>query len=215
MELISKIALIFHIAAGFAALITGAISILTQKGGKIHRTTGKIYYWAMSLVALTALVISVYKGITFLFLIAIFSYYMTFTGYRTLQFKKISGDKIGKIDWIMLIFSALTGIGMIIISLMKWIILPEVVGVFGVVMCSFSFRDYKYFVEQAQEKKKWLFRHIGRMCGAYISTFTAFLVVNVNTDPAYIAWLAPTFVGTPLIAYYIRSYKIKLSKQVS
>ncbi len=212
MELISKITLFIHIAAGFTSLVTGAISILTQKGGKAHRSAGKIYYWAMSLVALTAVIISVYKGITFLFLIALFSYYMTFTGYRTLKFKKISENPIGKIDWIMLFLSTLTGVSMIVSSLMNLVDLPEAVGVFGVSLCVFSVGDYRYFKGHLPDKKQWLFRHIRCMCGAYIATFTAFLVVNVHTEPAYIAWLAPAVVGTPLIVYYIRRYKMKFEK---
>ena len=38
--------------------------------------------------------------------------------------------------------------------------------------------------------------------GGTIATVTAVLVVNVNTNPVWIAWLAPTVVITPLIFYW-------------
>lgn len=45
----------------------------------------------------------------------------------------------------------------------------------------------------------WLPWHIGLMCGSYISFSTAFLVVNLGLGSP-LAWIAPTVVGTPLIA---------------
>ena len=45
----------------------------------------------------------------------------------------------------------------------------------------------------------WLTWHIGLMCGSYISFVTAFLVVNLGLGSP-LAWIAPTLIGTPLIA---------------
>lgn len=213
MELFIKITLFFHIAAGFTALLTGGFALGTQKGGKNHLLAGKIYYWAMTLVAITALVVAAYKGITFLFLIAIFSYYMTFTGYRTLQQKRLNnGKNVAKVDWIILIISGLTGLAMVLSGIFKLVSIPEAIIVFGVIMLGFSFNDYRYFTGKISDNKEWLYRHIGRMCGAYIATFTAFLVVNVHTNPAFIAWIAPTVIGTPIIAYYIITNRRKFNK---
>jgi hypothetical protein len=46
----------------------------------------------------------------------------------------------------------------------------------------------------------WLPWHISFMCGSYISLTTALLVVNLGTG-APIAWILPTAIGSPLIAY--------------
>ncbi len=43
----------------------------------------------------------------------------------------------------------------------------------------------------------WLPRHVGLMCGSYVSLVTALLVVNWHSP---LAWLLPTVIGTPLIA---------------
>ena len=46
----------------------------------------------------------------------------------------------------------------------------------------------------------WLLWHINLMCGSYISFVTAFLVVNLGFG-SIAAWVAPTIVGSPLIAW--------------
>jgi hypothetical protein len=38
------------------------------------------------------------------------------------------------------------------------------------------------------------------MCGSYISFLTAFLVVNLGLGSP-LAWIAPTLIGTPMIAW--------------
>ena len=45
----------------------------------------------------------------------------------------------------------------------------------------------------------WILWHLNLMCSSYISFVTAFLVVNLGLH-SLIAWIAPTLVGTPLIA---------------
>ncbi|MCU0392917.1 MAG: hypothetical protein MUE81_17550 [Thermoflexibacter sp.] len=213
MELVSKVSLIIHIIAGFTALATGAVAIFTKKGGKAHTSAGKIYYWAMTLVAITALILSLYKNIIFLLLIAIFSYYLTFTGYRSLKIKLLKeGEGVKALDWGILVVSTITSLVMIGMSLAQMLPLPQAVGLFGVSLLILSVDDYLFFTKKKAEKQQWLYRHIRRMCGAYIATFTAFLVVNIETNPAYLGWILPTVIGTPLIAYTIRTYKKKFQK---
>src|SRR5258708_6396890 len=67
---------VVHISAGFMAFFLAPAALITAKGGKQHRRWGKIYFWMMAVVALTALVLSVYRPIPFLTLVAVFSFYM-------------------------------------------------------------------------------------------------------------------------------------------
>ena len=46
--------------------------------------------------------------------------------------------------------------------------------------------------------------HLGRMLGGTIAALTAFTVVNVRIEPAFVPWLAPTVLLTPLIVYWVR-----------
>src|SRR5580698_11530883 len=76
-----------HIAAGSGAFVLAPLALVTAKGGKAHRLWGKIYFWCMTVVAVTALVMAVYLPILFLALVAIFSFYAAFVGYRVLSQK--------------------------------------------------------------------------------------------------------------------------------
>jgi len=50
------------------------------------------------------------------------------------------------------------------------------------------------------QPRGWLQWHVSLMCGSYISLVTALLVVNLS-GRSPIAWILPTAVGTPLIAW--------------
>jgi hypothetical protein len=50
-----------------------------------------------------------------------------------------------------------------------------------------------------RQPRGWLQWHVSLMCGSYLSLVTALLVVSLNGTA--IAWIAPTVVGSPLIAW--------------
>ena len=74
--------LLIHIASGSIALFSAALAISTEKGKKIHVLSGKSYFWGMVLIFLTAIPMSIINSNVFLFLIAIFSFYLAFSGMR-------------------------------------------------------------------------------------------------------------------------------------
>src|SRR5256885_10379842 len=76
------------VAAGTLALFVAPITMLTAKGGGTHRRWGKVYFWAMAVVAATAIVLAVWKPVVFLALLAVFSFYSAFYGYRALSRKR-------------------------------------------------------------------------------------------------------------------------------
>ena len=73
------------------ALIAPAVLAMV-KGGKQHRRWGKIYFWMMACVAATALVLGFYRPILFLALLAIFSFYLAFSGYRQIWWFLLVGQ---------------------------------------------------------------------------------------------------------------------------
>jgi hypothetical protein len=56
MDTFVRFMLGIHILAGTIALLVAPIALLTVKGGPTHRRWGKVYFWAMAVVAVTALV---------------------------------------------------------------------------------------------------------------------------------------------------------------
>lgn len=214
--------LIIHVISGFLALACGAVAIATKKGNGIHITAGRIYFWSMILVAITAFYLSIVNVIPFLFLIAVLSFYLTWSGYKAIHWKNKSLPK--SIFWFDTVVShlvALFGIVMIILSLLTWFdihinavisSLRIVLLVFGIGTTIFAVEDLiLLYRNNPSSKFLWMYTHIGRMLGAYIATLTAFLVVNGEFFPSpLIAWLGPTVIGTPLIFYWINKYRQKM-----
>src|SRR3984885_3729570 len=86
------------IAAGSTAFVMAPLALLTAKGGKAHRRWGKIYFWAMAVVASTAMVLALYRPILFLALVAVFSFYAAFSAYRVLFHKNFPrGEKVSSL----------------------------------------------------------------------------------------------------------------------
>ncbi len=205
-DIILKILLGTHIAGGGISLITGAIAMATVKGGKTHRLAGKIFFAAMMFVAISAFVIAIAKSIDFLLAVSVFSFYMNYTGYRALKNREV---KFKWFDWVPLVFS-LFAVGYMIYSL------NTVLLVFGSILILFIVRDLRQqFMDAAGIKEARRLRvltHISRMCGTYIATVTAFLVVNINfVKPGWILWLLPTVVGTLAIIYFTGEWRKKLT----
>ena len=211
MKLLITIVLIIHVVAGFAALGVGLWAILSKKGQRTHKLTGRTFFYLMLIVAVSAGIVSTIKLNEFLLLIAGFAAYQNIGGYRSVKNKGLSPNWI---DWSATALGLVTGVFMI--ATFNTVLL-----VFGGICLSLVIVDlrtyYAVFAGKTIPKLAWLARHIGFMMGSYIATFTAFVVVNVrNVEPAWIPWLAPTAVGVPLMQYWTWKYtRKKKGKAVS
>src|SRR6202789_2028642 len=96
-----RVLLILHISCGVVAFICAPLALATAKGGKVHRQFGKIYFWAMAGVAVTALTLSFALPVYFLAMVAVFSFYASFAAYRVLYLKDMyKGQKPQLVDWL-------------------------------------------------------------------------------------------------------------------
>src|ERR1700759_1047116 len=96
-----KAFLVVHIAAGFGSFVLAPVALATAKGGKQHKRWGMVYLWCMGVVAATALPMALYRPVLFLALVAVFSFYLAFSGYRVTRLKaRARGGSAEPIDWI-------------------------------------------------------------------------------------------------------------------
>ena len=98
--------LIIHISAGAIALLCAALAVSTAKGQKLHVLSGRTYFWCMVIIFLTAIPMSIINSNIFLFLIAIFSFYLAFAGMR---FAKNRKGIATAMDWIAVSVMILSG----------------------------------------------------------------------------------------------------------
>lgn len=58
MELFINILLIIHVSAGFISIFLFWLPMITKKGSKLHKKSGKLYVYAMWVVTITAAILS-------------------------------------------------------------------------------------------------------------------------------------------------------------
>jgi hypothetical protein len=210
MQLFSLL-IFLHVTSGSIALLSGPFAIFNQNGGRVHCTAGKSFFWAMMLVAATGLTMAALKSNIFLLMVAVFSFYMAFSGRRALSLKQLhNGQKASWSDWLALVVCGLFGLGLLAFGLflfLRGISFGIAAITFGTILLLRIFSDYRRFTRDNKDRKTWLYVHIGNMMGAYIAALTAFLVQNVHTEPAFIVWIAPTVLISPLISITIRKFQ--------
>src|SRR5579862_6303255 len=208
-----------HILAGFTAFVIAPIPLLTAKGDKTHRRWGKIYFWAMAVVAITAMVLALWLPILFLAFVAVFSFYFAFRGYRVLSRKRpLQGEGPGAIDWAAAVLALLGSGALIVLGLLRpgpvWVRLSVVAIVFGVIGVAFAASDIWEFTHPPADGNFWWYAHLGGMIGSYIAAVSAFSVVNFHFLPVAVRWLWPSAMGVPGIVIWTRYYKRRFNRNL-
>ncbi len=208
LEGLAQILIYTHATFGGIALITGGVAIVAKKGKKIHKKSGKVFFYTMLISAMISFVISFMPNhqSAFLFSVGIFSTYFLLTGYRSLKFKNdLSGLKTAKVIAYAII---LTGFCMVVLPVFFQLRGNVVLLVFGIMCLIFGIRDLRLFKDTDKLKKSWLKLHLGNMTGGYIAAVSAFFVVN-RILPGIWNWFVPGIVGGAYITYWM----IKLDKK--
>lgn len=208
MEQIIQYLIYLHAFLGGIGLLTGAVSIVSKKGGFLHVKSGKTFSVTMIGSALLSLFIAVMPSHEnlFLFLIGVFTIYLVLAGNRALTLrypKKQEANFTDKgISGAMLLGSVamlLVG-GYGVLNGLANSVLFLFFGVFGIILTVTDFNNFRKFKE---DKNIWLKSHIGRIVGALIASVTAFLVAGLNFKNI-IAWTIPTIAGTIFIVFWTR-----------
>ena len=204
-DLVFNTLLVVHILFGFAALLAAIGAVTTQwlrMPHSRHVVCGQLFFWGMIGIFVTSLPMSVMVGSLFLFLIAIFSVYLAWSGYRYAKRRKgaiavkdllsagamlLAATGMVALGGIMLLGGDLNGITLL---------------VFGGLGLWLAGADLQVFRSGEYTGKDRIANHLGMMMGATIAAVTAFTVTNFRMDPAFVLWLAPTIVILPLILYW-------------
>ncbi|MBK8581090.1 MAG: hypothetical protein LKM36_08840 [Flavobacteriales bacterium] len=209
-----------HATAGGIALVVAPLAMMTHKGGDWHRRWGKVFFYGMIVVCATAITLGILHPKNFwLALVAVFSFYLVASGYRSLYLKKLhKGIRPAKMD------IALQGIaGLVNGSLLIWGLAHLILGtvntqailftVFGLIGTLMVVSGIMKFYRQRHDKREWMYGHIGGFLGGYIATVSAFSAVNLTMiKPIWLQWLWPTIIGVPLIFLTIWRLKRRFVK---
>ena len=212
--------LTLHVIAGGIALASGLFSIIFKSKIKYHRLSGKIYFYSMTFVFISACVVSVYKKNVFLFCVAVFTYYACLTALRSLKLKKLHLQQTPKwYDWLIEVIFGTINLTFFLFGFFNFNTDPSIsivsitFGFFGLQGNYSTIRRLKN--KNLKYKSYWLLSHISGMLGSYIGAVTAFIVNNGNNWPIHplFLWLGPTIALVPFIIYERRK-QIKLSGEL-
>jgi len=196
--------LYLHILAGFISLGIAYFLLFIKKGDKRHKKFGMIYVYGMSTIFVTAIPLSLLGEFNpFLFVIAIFSFYLAFSGFR--QGRDRNGAR-EQIDKVLGVFITATGIlfysmavSLFLIEDSMWITSV----LFGSIALGLGFNDFRRM--KIVERPNFYDRsnlHLNLMLAGTIATTTAFIVTLDPFATLWLNWVAPTIVGTPIIIYF-------------
>ena len=199
-----------HIAAGFTGFFVAPVALAVRKGGAAHRRWGRVFFWAMAVAGVTALVGAQHIRSLFLLLTAVFSLYMASFGYRSLFLKQLAWDaRVEPFDW------AVAGAGLaVFLGTAGYAVVAGnvAVGVFGVIGAATAVRQLRGYAKAGHwAKNQWLLNHISGFVAAYIAAVSAFSVTSLHhflpghyQVPFPFNFLWPTLLGVPLIGWWHR-----------
>lgn len=217
-----KIILPIHILAGALGLLLGTVILIKRKGDKLHKKLGKLFGVSMLISATLSFFLSIIHSNIFLFCIGILTIHLVGTGWRYLFLKNLDNNqKPLLIDWFLFVF-------MIVFSLLfLYLGINSLLhnNFFGIAPLGFAtlgiknvYNDYNIYFGKINTKNYWLTSHLERMTGAFIASFTAFLVnivgkylgqFNWFANFTFITWLLPGIVIVPFLIKWKRKYEIK------
>lgn len=225
MEMIVQNILYLHIMVGAISLITGLIAIISAKGKKTHRQAGKIYFYAMTGVFITGLIVAGFRFNRFLFLIAFLSYYSVFCGVRFLKLKQIHKRQKPKwYDWFAGVLNVIAniifiGIGFYYAAKNGFTSGGALLSIgFGVGGLLLSYTNLKPFFVKPDKHYHWYLSHMGNMMGGYIATLTAFfstMVTRFEIMNPYLAFAIPSLIGIPLLLYWQHLTEQKFNPKIN
>ena len=197
-----QILLPIHILAGTIALLCAALAVSFEKGKRLHVLSGRTYFWSMAAIFFTAVPMSIVSSNIFLFLIAIFSFYLAFAGMRFARNRKGIATTL---DWIAVSLMILSGLGMLILSAIfftndnfQYIVLL----VFGFLAIRLGYADLMSYTNNTSTGKARISKHLTNMMGGTIAVITAVLVINPPFEPEWVWWVLPTVLITPVIFWW-------------
>ena len=203
---IEKPLLYLHILAGFISLGIAYVLLFIKKGNKRHKKLGMIYVYGMSTIFVTAIPLSLLGEFNpFLFVIAIFSFYLAFSGYRQGRDRNGAREQIDKVLGVFITATSILfysmAVSLYLIEDSMWITSV----LFGSIALGMGINDFRRM--KIVERPDFYDRtnlHLNLMLGGTIATTTAFIVTIDPFSILWLNWVVPTIVGTPIIIFFSR-----------
>lgn len=224
--MLGTISLFAHIIAGTVTLVAGPLAIFYNfKDPRKHRMAGKIFFYAMLAVCVTAVggFLKRPEQVFFQFLlgISVLVFANVMRGVRAIQLMK--GGQVRPLDFGYSGLLLLTGAAMLAYSAWLWmndkpLIFIVLLAVFGVSSTTDGFQNLRLFrrgLAGEVDKMTWYRLHVASMVGAFMASTTAFTVNALPMLPWPIQWFGPTLALLPVQIYFGRKLRSREAAPVA
>jgi hypothetical protein len=206
-----------HIAVGSIALASMLVPMVAPKGGRTHRTAGWVFVASMSVVVITAVVLSVTRLIVdrspngqaagfFLLYLSIVTGASLYGGLRAVRAKRPAAGRGTAVQLSVALLELAAGLGIAAygLQLRQTVFVGlSLIGIAG------GFAGVRAWRRPRQGRMDWWFDHMAGMLGGCVAATTAFLVNTTGYTGLWpiAAWLAPTAIGVPGIWMWTLYYR--------
>lgn len=212
-----------HWLAGGIALVVAPLAMATAKGDTWHRRWGRVFFYAMVVLAFSAIFLAVAQPEHFgLAMVAVFSLHLAASGYRSLYLKKLHEGLKPTITDLWLHGTAALFNGSLLIWGLAHLLMGDrntkamVVSSFGLLGTVMVAMYLGQFYRRKHDKRDWFFGHMTGFLGGYITTVSAFSAVNFGRwfpwMPVWMLWSWPVLSGVPLILLWMAYYRGRFAK---
>lgn len=218
MDLLYKVALAIHVAAGAVALLVFWLPLVTKKGGATHRRVGWVYVCAAAVIATTGFVVCGrligdsnplrQRAGIFLLYVGLLAAASAELGVRALRTKHRTSPSTAFVDLVPAALLVVGGLALAAYGVRER--MPLYVG-FAALGASQGASRLRFWLTPPRTSREWFFAHMGGMGTSCITTVTAFFVVNAHRlgmrtfDLAL--WAGPVVVGAVGLTVWVRLYR--------
>ena len=202
--------LALHIAAGFLAVAAGLLPILSRKGSRLHRWSGRVFVTLMTVLLVAAWVMTALHFNAYFAALSATATITVFSGVRVLGRKRPDLDpaqRAGPLDWLVTL--AVVGVGL-------WVLVLLVLGRAGgnvavsaaLVYAAFTYGGWdlwRFWRPTAWpfSPDLWTYEHLVKMLSAYGAVLSAFSGNFLTFLPTPWSQLWPTLLFQPMAIAWI------------
>ena len=173
--------ILFHIIGGSIGLTSGAVALSTQKGGKLHRKSGMIFVYAMTMLSVSGALMAARMPERVSVLAGMLTFYLVMTALLTVR---RSGQSSPWMEVCAMVFALGIGILSVSFSITGGMDETTPIGlIFGAVAVLAAIGDIRMLLAWSNPWTHRIARHLWRMCFALWIAAASFFLGQADEFP--------------------------------
>ena len=198
--------LVVHIAAGGIGLATGYVALYAPKGERVHRASGRLYVYAMTVMGLTGAAIGAFGGAEISAFAGLVTAYLVVTALTTVRPRT---ERVRQLDRVAGTLGVVIGIASLSLGI-HTILSPTGLRdglpafpffIMGLPALFGGLADLRMLRRDAPRGAPRIARHLWRMCYALLIAAMSFFFGQADELPAVLR--APVLLATPVVAVLV------------